>query len=604
MYNHYKALSRQFSWYNVQAINRSRGLTGMEYTALYRQFRPRVFEEIMGQDHITTTLKNQIVGGRIAHAYLFTGTRGTGKTSTARIFARAVNCADNTAGNPCNRCAICCRDLEGRAIDTIEIDAASNRGVDEIRDLRDKVKYPPADGKYRVYIIDEVHMLTAEAFNALLKTLEEPPSHVIFILATTEPHRLPATIVSRCQRFDFRRISVADMVKRLEFVIEQTGLEVDDDAIRLIAETADGAMRDALSLLDQGVAFNDGRLTSEKILEVLGMSGRRLLSDLGRAIARGDQEVCIRLIDRAIRDGKDIGQLFKDIILFLRDIMIAKAVPSGLAPTARDEADQIRELAGAFVMENIVTAINILSEAETKAKWSQYPRVFLEAALVKICCPPVDASIDSLEERLARIEQIVFSGNGKKSKMTVVAEEDNDTQKRLGASRPEGSNRHILQPDNKDSGVVGKKGSEPCGSIKTDKKSCEQPGSTGADIKLIQRRWAGVLGYIEKNKKGLYTLVQKSEPIALKGNVLTVGCPSLNGIYYDIANSKENIEAFETAVRNVLGQSLDIRVESIDKAQGRAAQKTDKRRGFDLVEEAKRVFGEGLVEVFEEDDNQ
>jgi DNA polymerase-3 subunit gamma/tau len=563
----------------------------MGYTALYRQFRPRVFEEIIGQDHITTTLKNQIVGGRIAHAYLFTGTRGTGKTSTARVFARAVNCMGNIGGDPCNRCQICCRDIEGRSIDTIEIDAASNRGVDEIRDLREKVKYPPADGKYRVYIIDEVHMLTAEAFNALLKTLEEPPGHVIFILATTEPHRLPATIVSRCQRFDFRRISVDDMVKRLKFVIDKAGLEVDDDAIRLIADTADGSMRDALSLLDQVTAFDDGRLSSDRILTVLGMSGRQLLTGLSRAIAHGDEEECIRLVDRAIRDGKDIGQLFKDIILHFRDIMIAKAVPSGLEPAGPDEAGPVREQAGAFVMESIIRAINILSDAETKAKWSQYPRVFLEAALIKICRPSMDTSIEGLEERLARIEQLVFNGNEKEHQRAIVTGEDAKMQKKDGIDQPEGQQPRPMHPS--DRLISGPENKKP-----------DPSGSAEPDIELIRQRWAKVMGYIEKNKKGLYTLVQKSEPVSIKDNVLTVGCPALSGIYYDIANSRDNIEAFGTAVRTILGQRLDIRIVSIEKAQGRAVQKKDKRRDFDLVEEAKRVFGEDLVDVFDLDDNQ
>lgn len=567
----------------------------MSYTALYRQFRPRVFEEVVGQEHITTTLKNQIMSGRIAHAYLFTGTRGTGKTSTAKIFSRAVNCLDNSDGNPCNTCSICERALEGKLIDIIEIDAASNRGVDEIRDLREKVKYHPTEGKYRVYIVDEVHMLTVEAFNALLKTLEEPPSHVIFILATTEPHRLPATILSRCQRFDFKRISIGHIVQRLEYVLKESGFEAEQDAIRLIAETADGAMRDALSLLDQCTTFQEGSLTLEKVVSVLGMANKDLLLGISEAIFNRDAQNCMKLVDRAAKEGKDIGQLFKDIILHFRDMMIAKVSPLGLADITRERLEILLGLAETVEVNTIIRIINVLTEAEARAKWSAHPRIFLEVALIKLCQPSMDSTPEGLEERVRQLEEIILKGETvkikhPKSKVQVeqgpAAEvEDNNSKEPKDNFRDAQLNE---EKKSNNSIVEAEEGQNPQADVKV-------------DLNMIKIRWTEVLKYLEKNKKGLYTLIQKSKPVELKGSCLIIGCDALHGIYYEIANSKDNIEALKDAVSIVSGNNLDIKIENLDGTFDRPDQESAVE-DFDLVEEAIKVFGEDLVEVIEEED--
>ncbi|MBP5600463.1 MAG: DNA polymerase III subunit gamma/tau, partial [Lachnospiraceae bacterium] len=297
----------------------------MSYTAMYRKFRPSRFEDVKGQDHIVTTLRNQIKSDRIGHAYLFCGTRGTGKTSVAKLFAKAINCEHRNGEDPCMECASCKAIQSDSSMNVIEIDAASNNGVDNIRQIVEEVQYPPTEGRYKVYIIDEVHMLSIGAFNALLKTLEEPPSYVVFILATTEVHKLPVTILSRCQRYDFKRIGVDDIVGRITELLKVEGLEAEDDAIRYIAKSADGAMRDALSILDQCLAFNFGKkLTYEMVFDVLGASDSEAFSNLTRAIIAGDVSSAIKLLENAIMEGREISQFVSDLTWYLRNLLLAK----------------------------------------------------------------------------------------------------------------------------------------------------------------------------------------------------------------------------------------------------------------------------------------
>ncbi|MTI66135.1 MAG: DNA polymerase III subunit gamma/tau, partial [Firmicutes bacterium] len=286
----------------------------MGYQALYRKFRPRTFDEVLGQEHITTILKNQILNDNIAHAYLFSGTRGTGKTSTAKIFARAVNCENNTNGNPCNECEVCKKIQDESIMDVVEMDAASNNSVDDIRELREKVKYLPSKGRYKVYIIDEVHMLSKGAFNALLKTLEEPPKHLLFILATTEPQKLPATILSRCQRYDFKRLNMKDIVDNMKTICNDIDVEIEDRGLHLIARNADGAMRDALSILDQCVSFAEGKITHDYILSILGTVNNDVYFDMADHIINKDLNKALELIEYIVLNGKDIKQFIKDLI--------------------------------------------------------------------------------------------------------------------------------------------------------------------------------------------------------------------------------------------------------------------------------------------------
>ena len=337
----------------------------MSYTALYRKFRPSTFEEVKGQDHIVQTLKNQIHANRIGHAYLFCGTRGTGKTSVAKIFAKAVNCEHPVDGSPCNECDVCKGINTGSFMNVIEIDAASNNGVDNIRQIRDEIQYTPSSGKYTVYIIDEVHMLSIGAFNALLKTLEEPPSYVLFILATTEPHKIPITILSRCQRYDFKRISIDTIAGRLMELMEKENIEVEEKAIRYVAKAADGSMRDALSLLDQCIAFYLGqKLTYDNVLEVLGAVDNEIFSQLTRCVIEGDVVGCIHVLDEMVMQGRELGQFVNDFIWYLRNLMLIKTSEnaSDVIDASTERIQALKEEAQMVDTDTIMRYIRIFSE--------------------------------------------------------------------------------------------------------------------------------------------------------------------------------------------------------------------------------------------------
>jgi DNA polymerase-3 subunit gamma/tau len=360
----------------------------MAYTALYRVYRPQTFQDVVGQAHVTTTLRNALREGRLSHAYLFNGPRGTGKTSAAKIMAKAVNCEHPQDGEPCNGCATCRAITDGTVTDVLEIDAASNRGVEEIRDIRDKVKFAPSDVKYKVYIIDEVHMLTTEAFNALLKTLEEPPSHVIFILATTEPHKLPATIISRCQRFDFHRIALREMVKRLQFICETQGVQVEEQALQLVAKLAEGGMRDALSLLDQAISFSPDLVKASDIIQITGTVSHAYFSVLARHIAERDVAKVMEQFDRIMVQGKDPEHFLQDFLYYFRDMLLMKTAPQLEEIVERTMLDdQFAQVAEMYSLPALYHVIEICNQALTQLKWSTYSRVLVELTLVKLCEP-------------------------------------------------------------------------------------------------------------------------------------------------------------------------------------------------------------------------
>ena len=382
------------------------------YTALYRKWRPQRFEEVCGQEQITVTLKNELKSSRISHAYLFCGTRGTGKTSTAKLLAKAVNCKAPQNFNPCNACESCISINEGNSIDVYEIDAASNRGIDDIRNLREAIKFTPTLGKYKVYIIDEVHMLTNEAFNALLKTLEEPPEYVLFILATTEPHKLPATILSRCQRFDFKRISTDNIVERLKVVCKEESLEASEDAVKLIARNSDGAMRDALSILDQCSVYGDKAITHDDVLEVLGIVNNEYLFKISETVLREDAGGAIRVIDEIAAGGKDISQFIRDLIIHYRNLLMTKVVSKceDVIDMSREGIEQLKKLSADYDKNNIIRCISILSELENEAKWSGNPRILLEIALVKMCRIGGDSSLEGMLTRISKLEEMISRG--------------------------------------------------------------------------------------------------------------------------------------------------------------------------------------------------
>ncbi|KYH31149.1 DNA polymerase III subunit tau [Clostridium tepidiprofundi DSM 19306] len=381
----------------------------MAYTALYREWRPRVFNEVVGQKHVTVTLKNQIKNNRIAHAYLLCGTRGTGKTSTAKILAKAVNCQNPIDGEPCNECEMCKKINSGLAIDVIEIDAASHNGVDNIRDIIEDVQYPPQEAKYKVYIIDEVHMLSIGAVNAFLKTLEEPPTNVIFILATTDPQKLPITILSRCQRYDFKRIKGEFIFERLRKIVDEIGIYADDKSLKLISRICDGAMRDALSVLDQVISMSDGKVEYDNVINILGLVTNENLIKLTEAIIDRNIEQSIKTIDDIVYSGKDINLFIKDIINHMRNLMMVKISnkPEEILDMSSENIEILKEQASKIRTEEIMRNIRILQEAEEQSKWSKQSRIYLELAVIKMIKIEYDTSKEVLLARINRIEQLL-----------------------------------------------------------------------------------------------------------------------------------------------------------------------------------------------------
>ena len=385
----------------------------MSYTALYRKFRPENFNEVKGQDHIVTTLKNQIAAKRVGHAYLFCGTRGTGKTSIAKLFAKTVNCETPVDGNPCGECASCKAIAAGASMNVMEIDAASNNGVENIREIISDVSYSPANGRYKVYIIDEVHMLSIGAFNALLKTLEEPPSYCIFILATTEVHKIPITILSRCQRYDFKRITIDTITDRLRELMETENVEVEEKALRYVAKTADGSMRDALSLLDQCIAFHFGqKLTYDMVLDVLGAVDTVVFSKLLRHILDRNVLGCIDLLEEIVMQGRELTQFVSDFTWYLRNLLLVKTTDDveDVLDVSTDNKMRLVEEAQMTDAESIIRFIRIFSELSGNIRYAAQKRIMIELALIKLCKPEMETKSDALVDRIRAVEEKLEKG--------------------------------------------------------------------------------------------------------------------------------------------------------------------------------------------------
>ena len=449
----------------------------MSYTALYRKFRPDSFQDVKGQDAIVRTLKNQIRAQRIGHAYLFCGTRGTGKTTVAKILAKAVNCEHPIDGNPCNECETCKAIAAGNSMNVIEIDAASNNGVDNIREIREEVAYSPTSGKYKVYIIDEVHMLSIGAFNALLKTLEEPPSYVIFILATTEAHKIPITILSRCQRYDFKRIARTTIVDRLRELMDEEQVEVEDKALRYIAKKGDGSMRDALSLLDQCIAFYLGeKLTYEHVLDVLGAVDTDEFSKLLREVLDGDVTQVILHLENMIMQGRDLTQLVNDFTWYLRNLLLLKSSDNmeDVLDVSAENLEQLKEEAAMVRDDTLMRYIRIFSELQNQIKYAGSKRVMLEVALIKLCRPQMEQDQLSVLERVRRLEKQLASG-------VVVRQQD------TGGYTPEG-NFDYQNPVN----VAAPGGIDPDGTAgSTDPAKLQQ--AAPEDLQKIVGMWRTIL---------------------------------------------------------------------------------------------------------------
>lgn len=501
----------------------------MSYMALYRKFRPDTFADVKGQEHIVTTLKNQLKANRIGHAYLFTGTRGTGKTTVAKIFARTVNCVNPGEEGPCGECRICRAIAAGASMNVIEIDAASNNGVDNIREIVDEVSYSPAEGKYKVYIIDEVHMLSAGAFNALLKTLEEPPSYVIFILATTEVHKLPVTILSRCQRYDFKRISIDTIASRMRDLIGQEDVQVEEKALRYIAKTADGSMRDALSLLDQCIAFHLGHeLTYDKVLDVLGAVDTEVFSRLFRHILDRNVLGCVGLLEEIVMQGRELTQFVTEFTWYLRNLMLVQASDNleDVIDMSADNLKRLKEEAAMADMDGIMRFIRIFSELSGQVRQSAQKRILVEIALIKLCRPQMEVDSDAMLDRIRQVEDKMEKG------MVVMAAEGSPAGAATGAG-------------------PGNPGRKP-----------ELPKAIPEDVKQIVSKWPAIVGSAE-NPMRIYL---KSARLSLGGdNRLMVVLE--DGIASDyFSRQPEHKAQLEALLSDFSGREIEVAIQTVREA--------------------------------------
>ena len=466
----------------------------MSYTALYRKWRPVSFEDVKGQDPIVQTLKNQITSERIGHAYLFCGTRGTGKTSIAKIFARAVNCEHPVDGSPCNECPTCRSIQSGSSMNVVEIDAASNNGVENIRDIREQVQYPPTEGRYRVYIIDEVHMLSIGAFNALLKTLEEPPSYVIFILATTEVHKIPITILSRCQRYDFKRISLETIANRLRELTQAEQIQVEDKALLYVAKAADGSLRDALSLLDQCVAFHYGKvLTYDNALEVLGAVDSGVFSQMFGAIVEGRTKDCICSLEEIVIQGRELGQFVTDFIWYMRNLLLIQSADDaeGLVDMSEENLKQLRSDAGKTDGTTLMRYIRIFSELSNQLRYASQKRVLVEVALIKLTRPSMEPNLDAILQRLGDLEAQMEDLEAGRMAIPVTA------AYHAAGSPPAGQVPQAGAGPGQDGGTVPQAAAPYAPGLQADSGAAPEkvalPQAQLEDLKLVRNEWAKIV---------------------------------------------------------------------------------------------------------------
>ncbi|NLG02327.1 MAG: DNA polymerase III subunit gamma/tau [Clostridia bacterium] len=499
----------------------------MSYTALYRKWRPDSFDDVKGQDHVVKTLKNQIASNRIGHAYLFCGTRGTGKTSIAKIFAKAVNCEHPIDGSPCGECAGCKSITAGTSMNVIEIDAASNNGVDNIRQIRDEVAYSPTEGKYKVYIIDEVHMLSIGAFNALLKTLEEPPSYVIFILATTEVHKIPITILSRCQRYDFKRITIDVITDRLRELMEKEQIEVEEKALRFIAKTADGSLRDALSLLDQCTAFYFGEvLTYDKALDALGAVDTEVFSRFLRLVLDTDVTGAIHLLEEIIIQGRELTQFVTDFTWYLRNLLLVKTSEHAdeVVDVSKDNLERLKEEAQMIDPETLMRYIRIFSELSNQLRYASQKRVMIEMAVIRLCKPSMETDMDSLIERIRQMEEKLEKGVV--VSQTAIPPSQSGQQTSTSVTKP------------------------------------QLPKAIPEDIQKVVSMWVGIVGGME----GIYKAYLKNAKLSISSDnkLLIVLTEAMAAKMLRDETHKEKIKEM---IADRIGKEVDIDIKCLEKEQ-------------------------------------
>ena len=503
------------------------------HKALYRVYRPKTFGDVVGQEHIVKTLKNQIKNNNIGHAYLFSGTRGTGKTSTAKIFARAVNCLNPINEEPCNECEICIDTLNDNIMDIVEIDAASNNSVDDIRELRESVKYTPSKAKYKVYIIDEVHMLSQGAFNALLKTLEEPPSYVIFILATTEPHKIPATILSRCQRFDFKRVSSKDIASRMSYICKKENIEAEEKALSLIARNSQGALRDALSILDQCMSFGNEKIEHNDVIELLGTVNIDELFELSQSIIDENTKKSLEILNEFIIWGKDIRNLINDLIDHFRNLMVCKVSKDldEIISLPEESIERLKEQSQNVNINDLIRILNILSETQDSMKSSSNTRILAEVTIMKIAQPMFDESKEALIKRIENLEEKIESGNIKVS--TVQIEQSKDVKSQ------------IIE-DNK---------------VEENKEDVAYEEVKSEDVRLVESSWKKITQKIKDDRKlSVAALLKEVNTFNVKDNILYLIFNDNFSFARSRLNSKDTIEYVESIIREVLNRSFNIQI--------------------------------------------
>ncbi|AJI20326.1 DNA polymerase III subunit gamma/tau [Priestia megaterium] len=563
----------------------------MAYQALYRVYRPQSFNDVVGQQHIIKTLQNALVQEKFSHAYLFSGPRGTGKTTAAKILAKAVNCEKAPIAEPCNECATCRGITDGSISDVIEIDAASNNGVDEIRDIRDKVKYAPSAVRYKVYIIDEVHMLSIGAFNALLKTLEEPPAHVIFILATTEPHKIPLTIISRCQRFDFKRISPEDIVYRMKEVLGSEELEVSEDALYEIAKASEGGMRDALSLLDQSISYSTDKVSLEDVLSITGAVSQSFIVKIVQAIFNKNIVEALDSVESLIKNGKDPARFVEDLIFYYRDVLLYQASEENaylLEKAAVNE--EFKELSSKMDSAFIYKVIAELNQTQQEMKWSNHPRVLLEVALVKLAqsstnqesALPYQDILQKMNQMEAELQQLKEKGiQVDHTAQAVQTEKKQTRQSRSQYKTPVGKVNEVLK------------------------------NATRQNLETIKRSWAQVLDTLkQQNKASHAALLSNSEPVASSDQSFIlkfkyeIHCKmasennnnvrdNLENILYTLIGSKREMVAIPESEWDKVREEFLQGQQQSDGSSGQPQEEDP------VVAEAKKLFGEDLIEIQE-----
>lgn len=538
------------------------------HKALYRVYRPKTFEDVVGQEHIVKTLKNQIRNSNIGHAYLFSGTRGTGKTSTAKIFARAVNCLNSNDEEPCNECEICVDTLNDNIMDIVEIDAASNNSVDDIRELRESVKYTPSKAKYKVYIIDEVHMLSQGAFNALLKTLEEPPSYVIFILATTEPHKIPATILSRCQRFDFKRVSSKDIANRMAYICEKENIQAEEKALSLIARNSQGALRDALSILDQCMSFGNEIIEYNDVIELLGTVNIDELFELSQAIIDENTKKTLQILNEFIIWGKDIRNLINDLIDQFRNLMVCKVSKDldEIISLPEESIEKLKEQAKTININDLIRILNILSETQDSMKSSSNTRILAEVTMMKIAQPMFDESKEALIKRIENLEQIVESGNIK-----VVAVQ-NESKSSLNNINEKLNNQEEEQD------IIYEE-------VKSE------------DVKLVEASWKKIIGKIKDDKKpSIYALLKEVSSFYVKENALFIIFNDNFSFARSRLSSEETIKYVEQVIREVLNRSFHLKIYLKSEIASMNLEETNSKsdEGEEIL---KGIVNENILEV-------